>query len=142
MGKSLRMTIVLVAVLGLLAAACSDDDGAEVRNIGGAGSSSASGSGSASASGPARGSAVATCEPVGDIQSADTRVDVLLDEWAIDVGVPSAPEGRIGFVNQNVGAEPHELVVVRGVSPTALPLDADGAADEEQLPRGALIGEV
>jgi hypothetical protein len=142
MGKPVRVTAVAVAALALVVAGCSDDDGAEVRNIGGEGSSSASSSASASASGPASGSAVATCEPVGDIQSADTRVSVLLDEWVIDVGMPSAPGGRIGFVNENVGAEPHELVVVRGVSPTELPLDSDGAADEERLPEGALIGEV
>jgi hypothetical protein len=130
------------AVFALVVAGCSDDDGAEVRNIGGEGSSSASGSGSASASGPASASGTASCDPVGDIQTADTRVSVLLDEWVIDVGAPSAPAGRVGFVNENVGVEPHELVVVRGVSPTELPVDADGAADEAALPEGALVGEV
>jgi hypothetical protein len=134
------MTIAAVAAFGLVCAACSDDDGAGVRDIGGSGS--ASGSASASASGSASGSAIAECEPVGDIQSADTRISVLLDEWVIDAGMPSAPAGRIGFVNENVGEEPHELVVVRGMSPTDLPLDSDGALDETALPDGALIGEV
>jgi hypothetical protein len=144
MGKSFRMTLAALAVLGLVATACSDDDGAEVRDIGGSGSASGSASASASgsASGPASGSVIAECKPVGDIQSADTRVSVLLDEWVVDVGVPSAPAGRIGFVNENVGEEPHELVVVRGVGPTELPLDSDGALDETALPDGALVGEV
>jgi hypothetical protein len=143
MGKSFRVTVAAIAMLGLVAAACSDD-GAEVRDIGGEGSSSASASGSASAStsGPASGSGNAECEPVGDIQSADTRVSVLLDEWVVDVGAPTAPAGSVGFVNENVGGEPHELVVVRGVSPTDLPLDSDGALDEGALPEGALVGEV
>jgi hypothetical protein len=134
MGKSLRMMIVAVAVFGLVAAACSDDDGAEVRNIGGAGSSSASG--------PASASGTARCEPVGDIRSADTRVNIRLDEWVVDVGAPSARAGNVGFVTENVGDEPHELVIVRGVSPTDLPLDSDGALDEAKLPESALVGEV
>lgn len=51
MGKSLRVTIGAVTVFGLVFAACSDDDGASVRNLNCAESSaSASGSGSVSGS--------------------------------------------------------------------------------------------
>lgn len=121
-------------VVGALAlAACGGDDGAEVRNLNGD-------SGSSSASGSASGTA--ECEPVGDIAGATTRVGVRLDEWVVDVGAPSAPAGTIGFVNENVGKEPHELVIVNGVTPTDLPLADDGALDEAALPEGALIGEV
>ncbi|MBM3674287.1 MAG: hypothetical protein FJW88_04915 [Actinobacteria bacterium] len=131
--------LALVMVLQVVVGACGDnDDGAKVRSIGDDGSSSASGS----ASGSASASGTAECEPVGDIQEADTRVDVRLDEWVVDLGVPAALAGKIGFVNENIGEEPHELVVVDGVTPTDLPLDDDGALDEAALPDGALVGEV
>ena len=112
--------------------------------------SSAAGSGSASgADCPSSGSAAASgsgvaaeCEPVGDIATATSRVDVTLDEWTIEVGAPSATTGQVGFAAENVGKEPHELVVLTGVEADALPLDDDGALDEAQLPDGALIGEI
>jgi hypothetical protein len=82
------------------------------------------------------------CEPVGDISTATTTVDVTLDEWVIEVGAPSAPAGPVGFAADNRGKEPHELVVLKGVDAAALPLDDDGALDEAKLPDGALIGEI
>jgi hypothetical protein len=99
--------------------------------------SSGSGSASASASG-----VEGECEPVGDIATATSRVDVTLDEWTIEVGAPSTAAGQVGFAAQNAGEEPHELVVLTGVEADALPLDDDGALDEGQLPDGALIGEI
>jgi hypothetical protein len=67
---------------------------------------------------------------------------VILDEFVIDLSSDTAPAGAIGFVAQNDGEEPHELVVVQGVAPNDLPLDDDGALDEAALPAGALIGEI
>jgi hypothetical protein len=158
MGKSLHMTVVAVAAFGLAFTACSsdEDDGATVRNLNcdtassasgsataAAGSASGSATGSASGSAPCpEGSGGATCSYGGDIASADTRVSVRLDEWAIRVATRSAPAGTVGFVVKNAGEETHELVVVRGVSPRELPLDGDGALDEARLPEGALVGEV
>jgi hypothetical protein len=139
--------IALVAgALAVAAAACGDDDGSNVRETG-TGTGSATGTGSGSATGTATGSATGTgvageCVPVGDLAEADTRVNVDLTEWAIDLETNTAPAGAIGFVAQNNGEEPHEIVVVQGVEPNDLPLDDDGALVEDELPAGALIGEI
>jgi hypothetical protein len=157
MRTKLRARAVAVAALALVvgvAACSSDDDGASVRSVDGesasasSGSGSSTGSGSGSASGSASGvsgsgSAIAgECEPVGELSTAATRVNVTLDEWVIEPDASTAPAGAIGFVLENKGEDPHELVVVKGVSPADLPLKADGSLDEDLLPAGALIGEV
>ncbi|GMU79666.1 MAG: hypothetical protein AMXMBFR46_24560 [Acidimicrobiia bacterium] len=146
-----KCTMILSAVLlaGLLAA-CSGggDDGADVRTIGDDSSASASGSatgsasGSRSASATGTGSATVRCEPVGNLATATTRVNVTLTEWSIKPAAPSAPAGQVGFVTENVGEEPHELVIVKGVAPSALPTDKHGSLVEDDLPSGALIGEI
>lgn len=101
-------------------------------------SASGSGSASASASGVA-----AECEPVGDVSTADTTVDVALTEWAIAPTPAEAAAGTIGFTaSTEQAAEPHELVIVKGDDPQGLPTDADGAVDESQLEDGALVGEI
>jgi hypothetical protein len=46
------------------------------------------------------------------------------------------------FQARNTGADPHELVIVRGDNPTSLPLSADQTVDEGKLPKGAFIGEI
>ncbi len=129
-------TAVLVAVVVLGLAACGDDDGEGVREIGGS-ESSASGSGSGSASAPA-----AACAPVGNPAEADRNVAVELDEWSVTADPDAATSGRILFAANNVGSEVHELVIVRGDSPEELPLDEDEAVDEEALPEGGFIGEI
>jgi hypothetical protein len=129
---------VLLAIGGLVLAACGDDDGADVRNVG---SDEASGSGSASEPGAASRSAVA-CEPVGDPSTADAVVDVDLDEWSVTPAPDTTPAGSIDFAAANVGAEPHELVIVQADRVGDLPLDDDGAVDESQLPEGAFVGEI
>jgi len=145
-GGNMRTRPILIALVtaavALSAAACSDDDGSDVRSRGeGSGTGSGSGSGTGSGSGSGTG-ITGECVPVGNLATAATRVNVSLDEFAIDVETPSAPAGAVGFVAQNDGEEPHELVIVKGVAPDALPLDDDGALDEGGLPDGALIGEI
>lgn len=136
--------IALIAAVALTVAACSDDDGASVRESGtSTGSGSASGTGHATGSGTASGTGIGgECEPVGDLSAAQTRVEVTLDEWVIEPEADSAPAGAVGFVASNEGEEPHELVVVKGVAPTDLPLKRNGALDESKLPEGALVGEI
>jgi hypothetical protein len=99
MTKTHRGTLVALTVtLGLLAAACGDDDGESVREIGaasgsasGSGSGSASGSASASASASASGTAAAQStglggyEPVSDVEQ---HANVTLDICAIDELLP------------------------------------------------------
>ena len=139
-----RTILVAITAMALFAGvACSDDDGGEVRSTGsesGSGSGSASGSGTGSGSGSASGTA--ECVPVGDLSTADTTVEVTLAEFSFDLSTDSVAAGTIGFVAENVGEEPHELVVVKDVPVAELPLDDNGGLDEEALPDGALIGEI
>lgn len=82
------------------------------------------------------------CMPTGDPATADTTVDVTLDEWVLKVEPGTAPAGTISFAATDTGAEAHEMVLIKGVAPNDLPLAEDGSLDEEQLPEGALIGEI
>jgi hypothetical protein len=122
-----RLSLVCVALAAGALGAC-DDDGGGVRNLG----SAESGSGSGTAS---------ECEPVGDISTADVEADVELSEWLI-AAPAEVKAGAVGFVAKNVGAEPHEVVVLQLDSAADLPLDDIGALDEAALPEGALIGEI
>lgn len=71
-----------------------------------------------------------------------STVDVSLSEWLVNPDPTKIDAGEIEFVGDNVGGETHEMVVVAAKNADALPTDADGAVDEEQLPKGALIGEI
>src|SRR5262245_41980625 len=106
----------MLAVLAPAAlVACGDDDGSGVRGAATSSASGASGSGSASGSagGSASGSeAAAECEPVGDPDTADTTVDVSLDEWTVKPAETEIAAGAVLFHTENLGEEPHELVVV------------------------------
>jgi hypothetical protein len=146
----MRVTRTALSLAGLafvvLAAACGEDDGGSVRDLGGSassGSGSGSGSGSATgASGSASGSAVAHCEPVGDASAATTTLDVTLAEWSVTPDGDEVPAGTITFAAANEGEDAHELVIVRADDIDALPTGEDGTVAESQLPEGAFIGEI
>lgn len=74
--------------------------------------------------------------------SDEGAVDVLLSEWIVEPDPTSEDAGEIGFTGDNQGGETHELVVVEADSADALPTDDDGAVIEDELPEGALIGEI
>jgi hypothetical protein len=136
--RRLLAGISLAALAVLAVPACGDDDGAGVRESGEVGSGSGSGSGS----GPSSGSDVA-CVEVGDPDAADTTVGADLTEYSITLDAESAPAGYVAFEADNVGAEPHELVVARfDGDPADLPTDDDGAVDESALADAAVIGEI
>lgn len=139
MKKVLTLTM-LVALAPAALMACGDDDGSGTRDdaTGSASGASGSGSGSGSASGSATASDVA-CVPVGDPDSADSTLEVSLDEWTVKPAETEVAAGAVNFATENIGEEPHELVVVKGED---LPTAEDGSADEEQLPDGALLGEI
>jgi hypothetical protein len=134
-----------VALLLVLAAGCGSDDGAGVRTVD-SGAQSASGAGSGSAAGGGSGSGTASaavaCKPVGDAATADAKVAVELSEWSVAPKQASVQAGTITFEAANVGADAHELVVVRADNPATLPQSSDGIVDEARLPAGALIGEI
>jgi hypothetical protein len=133
---------VMVLLLVLLVAGCGSDDGAGVRTVD-SGAQSGTGSGAGSGSGPGgSGSAAVACKPVGDAAAADTKVAVELSEWSVTPERASVPAGTITFEAANVGADAHELVIVRADNPAKLPQSADGIVDEEKLPAGAFVGEI
>ena len=141
----LKRTVVPILVPALAAvllmAACGSDDGADVRVIDdGSGSASASGSVSASGSGSASASAPTECLTAEQLD-AETVVGVDLGEWFVGPEAAGAAAGSVGFVADNVGEEPHELVVVRAETPDDLPVE-DGMVQEDQLPEGDFQGEI
>jgi hypothetical protein len=137
-----RLAAPGIALL-LLLAGCGSDDGAGVRTVdSGTASGGGTGSGSGTGSGTASGSAAVACKPVGDAGAADTKVAVALSEWTVAPEPASVKPGTISFEATNVGADAHELVVVRADDPATLPRSADGTVDEGKLPAGAFIGEV
>lgn len=142
MRTSLRRTAALGLALGLTfgVAACGDDDGADVREIGdeggsssGSGSASAPASGSASGSGSGVAAAEKDCAPIGEDLEADAEntVELQLADYEI---VPSDVEveaGVVTFATTNIGDEAHELAFLPGGGD--VPLTDDGAPDEEAL---------
>jgi hypothetical protein len=150
--RTTRPFVLAFIALAVLITACSDDGGGVRSTGGGTGSGTGTGTGTGSGTGTGTGTATGTgtgtgvaaeaCQPVGDLAAAATQVNVGLNEWTIAPEVTSAPAGAVGFVTQNTGEDPHELVVVRGVAPNDLPKKKDGSLDEEKLPQGALVGEI
>jgi hypothetical protein len=69
-------------------------------------------------------------------------VDVTLGEFVVEPDPTSGEAGEIEFVGDNQGGETHELVLVQAADAAALPVDADGAVVEDDLPEGAFIGEI
>ncbi len=142
-----QRSLSLVALLLVVLAACGGGDEATVENIGATGSATHGGTATGARTGSATHvgtvTGAAACEPVGDPATATSTVAVTLDEWSVQTPQPRVPAGRITFNVENIGAEPHELVIVRAAGdPGALPVDEEGAVDEQKLPPGALIGEI
>jgi hypothetical protein len=133
--------MALAVLVAVACWACGADDGAGVRATGSA-SGSGSGTGLGSGTSAGGGSEVAGCEPVGDSSSADTAVEVTLDEFSVTSSPGAVDAGTIEFELDNEGDFDHEFLVVRGPSPDSLPTNDDGAVDEDALGGGALIGEV
>lgn len=120
----------LLATLAASTLAVAGCGGAADTTVGG------SASGSASATGSASGIAAEECPSPGD------GVHVELDEWSVAPETQELTAGEVTFVADNVGEEPHELVVVRADSVDALPVDEHGVLDEGGLPEGDFLGEI
>ena len=146
--------IALVLALAASLTACGPDDGGEVREVGngtasGSGTGSGTGTGTGSgtgtgtgteASGTATGAAV--CEEAGISTDPDVEVSVALTEWSVTPEPRAASGSVVEFEAVNNGTEPHELVVVRTPSISALPKADDGSVDEEALGERDFIGEI
>ena len=125
----------LVVGLAMVLAACGDDDGGDVRDLGsdGSASGSASGSGSGSGSGSASAPSEAECMPVNpDMEGdADTVVEIELVDYSFNPSEIEVPAGVVTFQVTNNGTEPHEVAFLPGGG--EVPMTDAGAPDEEAL---------
>jgi uncharacterized cupredoxin-like copper-binding protein len=69
-------------------------------------------------------------------------VDVVLSEFIVDPAQDTAAAGEVTFALDNQGGETHEFVVVEAASADDLPVDDDGAFDEEAFGEDNVLGEV
>jgi hypothetical protein len=137
--------VVGVAVLALGTAACDGEDRPSVEVIDGDGTSSGSGTGTGTGTGTATGTETATGEfPAGVVEpmpEGAVQVRVTLDEWSVTPEVSEVEAGQIYFLADNVGEDPHELVVAKSdLDFEEVPVE-DGAVVEDELDfRGEIEG--
>lgn len=142
--------LVPITALTLVLTACGGDDGATVRPIDAGGETTATDS----ATDPEGHAAEehedehehaaeehAECETEGTVTGEGEHVDVTLTEWMIGFEPERVPAGIVDLHVENTGAEEHELLIVEGAI-VDLPSDERGALAEDELPEGAVIGEV
>ena len=83
-----------------------------------------------SASSPATGAPTTTAAPTAG--SAPKGIAVTMKEWTVTPAATTAPAGSLTFDVKNEGTKTHELVLFKtDLAPDKLPLDEDGAVDEE-----------
>ena len=70
------------------------------------------------------------------------EVDVVLSEFIVDPAEDSVEAGEVTFALDNQGGETHEFLVVEAASADDLPVDDDGAFDEEAFGEDNVLGEV
>ena len=74
--------------------------------------------------------------------AAPPKIKVKLIEFEVKPAISALAAGKVRFAVKNTGSELHEFVVVHGDDAAALPVDADGAVVEDQLPDDAFVGEL
>lgn len=79
---------------------------------------------------------------VAGCSDSEPQVEVTLAEFSVVSDPTSVDGGEVEFTADNRGALVHELVVVRAASADELPTDDDGGVVEDELPEGALVGEI
>lgn len=112
----MRVALGLSSLLLLLAAGCSQDDGAEVRNIGesdvSTAVSSGSGSGSSSGSTAASGSSSEAAEtPAFTEAEATSTLEYTLVDYKFE-GPTEAVGPKVLFTAENTGTQTHELEIL------------------------------
>lgn len=84
--------------------------------------------------------AVASC--ANDDAAKPSGPTFRLSEFAIALNRSSLPSGKVAVTADNVGAEEHELVIVKAASVADLPTKADGSVDQDRIPEAYKIGEI
>jgi len=74
--------------------------------------------------------------------AAAPKQSLTLTEYQIAPALQFIAKGRSKFVAKNSGTVKHEVVLVRGTDPSALPTKPDGSVDESQIPKSNKVGEV
>jgi hypothetical protein len=69
------------------------------------------------------------------------KQSLTLTEYQIAPALQFIAKGKSNFVAKNSGTVKHEVVVVRGTDPSALPTKPDGSVDEGQIPKRDKVGE-
>ena len=80
--------------------------------------------------------AFATVAPAG---ASAPKLKLRLIEFKITPARDFIAAGKTTFVAKNAGSDKHEVVVVAGDDPAALPTKADGSVDEKQVD---VVGEI
>jgi len=83
--------------------------------------------------------AVATIVPA---SASAPKLKIRLIEFKVKPARDFIAAGKTTFVAKNAGGDEHEIVVVRGDDPGALPTKADGAVDESKIPKADVLGEI
>lgn len=98
--------------------------------------------GAAADNNDAHGSADGGCVPSGSENVTAVHLKAALSDFKIELQQSSVAAGPVSFDGTNNGTHPHEIVVVKGVPASQFSLTATGTVDEDQLPDGAVIGEL
>lgn len=86
--------------------------------------------------------AVASSLAAGCGDDGGETIDVVLSEYIVEPDDDSVEAGEVTFALDNQGGEAHEFVVVEAASAGDLPLDEDGAFDEEAFGEENVLDEV
>lgn len=65
-----------------------------------------------------------------------------LNEFSIKLASQTLPSGEVLFTANNVGAEEHELVLVKASAVSDLPTKAHGSVDEDKIAETDKVGEI
>jgi hypothetical protein len=78
------------------------------------------------------GSATTTTASAPGTTAGPGPIAVTMKEWTVEPAAASAPAGEVTFAARNAGEKTHELVLFKtDLAAEKLPLDEDGAVDEE-----------
>ena len=70
------------------------------------------------------------------------RPSIVLSEFSVKLSSPTFAAGKVTITAENVGAEEHEVVLVRATSVRDLPTKSDGSVDEDKIPENDKLGEI
>lgn len=83
--------------------------------------------------------------PVAFAKKGGEKLEIELREWNVTTSAETIPAGEIEVKVKNKGKETHELVFLKlntDLATGRLPVDKDGAIDEEKMSFGTLVYEI